>query len=89
MFEEEEMLTLGNTLKYINLTWRSGMYALRDANSIIKEAGGHALVVWRTDDYLRAAEKLLGDTKVYEIISGDDISLLVLNKHVCTPNRHN
>ena len=51
----------------------------RDGNSIIiKEADKDlGVVVWDRKDYLKEAEKQLGDKETYEELSQDPVSLLI------------
>ena len=66
--------------KFNNLTnsERKALYDLKNDKSIvIKSAGkGSAVVVWDKEDYIKEAEKQLGDQKVYEEVSNDAAPLL-------------
>ena len=61
--------------KYNNLTReeRTALYDLKnDKNIIIKSADkGSAVVVWDSEDYIKEAEKQLGDKDVYEEVCND------------------
>ena len=61
--------------KYNNLTReeRSALYNLKnDKNIVIKSADkGSAVVVWVRDDYIKEAEKQLGDKDIYEEVCND------------------
>ena len=61
--------------KYNNLTReeRTALYDLKnDKNIIIKSADkGSAVVVWDREDYIKEAEKQLGDKDVYEEVCND------------------
>ena len=79
-FGEELMKIQQN--KYNNLTRgeRSALYDLKnDKNIVIKSADkGSAVVVWNRDDYIKEAEKQLGDKDIYEEVCNDPGPL---NKH--------
>ena len=66
--------------KYDNLTSkeRQALYDLKnDKNIVIKGADkGSALVVWDREDYIKQAEKQLGDSDVYEKIPDDSEPLI-------------
>ena len=66
--------------KYNNLTReeRSALYNLKnDKNIIIKSADkGSAVVVWDGDDYIKEAEKQLGDQEIYEEVCNDPEPLI-------------
>ena len=61
--------------KYNNLTWEEwrALYDLKnDKNIIIKSADkGSAVVVWDRKDYIKEAEKQLGDRDIYEETCND------------------
>ena len=65
-------------LSYSNLTKeeRLALNFLRDDTSIvIKEAEkGSGVVVWDREDYLKEAEKQLGDKETYEGLSSDSVT---------------
>ena len=55
--------------------------ALYDKNIVIKGAGkGSAVVVWDREDYIKEAEKQLGDSDIYEEVP-DDPELLISTIH--------
>ena len=66
--------------KFNNLTKseRKALYDLKSDKSImIKSADmGSAAVVWNREDYIKEAEKQLGDEQVYEEVSNDAAPLL-------------
>ena len=66
--------------KYNNLTReeRSALYNLKnDKNIVIKSADkGSAVVVWDRDDYIKEAEKQLGDKEIYEEVCNDPEPLI-------------
>ena len=66
--------------KYNNLTSkeRQALYDLKnDKNIVIKGADkGSAVVVWDREDYIKEAEKQLGEGDVYEEVP-DDLERLV------------
>ena len=78
---EEEIMAIDTKLSYSNLTKeeRLALNSLRDDTSIIiKEADkGSGVVVWDREDYLKEAEKHLGDKEIYEELSSDSVSPLV------------
>ena len=78
---EEEIMATDTKLSYSNLTKeeRLAIKSLRDDTSIIiKEADkGSGVVVWDRKDYLKEAEKQLGDKETYEELSSDPVSLLM------------
>ena len=73
--------------KYNNLTRkeRQALYDLKnDKNIVIKGADkGSAVVVWDTEDYIKEAEKQLGDSDVYEEVPDDPEPLIsTINKTI-------
>ena len=78
---EEEIMAIDTKLSYSNLTKeeRLALNSLRDDTSIIiKEADkGSGVVVWDRKDYLKEAEKQLGDKETYEELSSDPVSPLI------------
>ena len=66
--------------KYNNLTSkeRQALYDLKnDKNIVIKGADkGSAVVVWDREDYIKEAEKQLGDSDVYEEVPDDPEPLI-------------
>ena len=66
--------------KYNNLTSkeRLALYDLKnDKNIVIKGADkGSAVVVWDREDYIKEAEKQLGDSDVYEEVPNDPEPLI-------------
>ena len=72
---EEEILSIDTKLSYSNITKeeRKALSDLRkDTSIIIKGADkGSGVIVWDREDYCKEANKQLGDTDVYENISGD------------------
>ena len=49
----------------------------RDKNIVIKSADkGSAVVVWDRDDYIKEAEKQLGDKEIYEEVCNDPEPLI-------------
>ena len=66
--------------KYNNLTReeRSALYNLKnDKNIVIKSADkGFAVAVWDRDDYIKEAEKQLGDKEIYEEVCNDPEPLI-------------
>ena len=78
---EEEIMAINTKLSYSNLTKeeRLALSLLRDGTSvIIKEADkGSGVVVWDRKDYLKEAEKQLGDKETYEELSSDPVSPLI------------
>ena len=77
---EEKIMAIDTKLSYSNLTKeeRLALNSLRDDTSIIiKEADkGSGVVVWDREDYLKEAEKQLGDKETYEELSSDPVSPL-------------
>ena len=71
-------MAIDTKLQYSNLTKeeRLALNLLRDDTSIIiKEADkGSGVVVWDRKDYLKEAEKQVGDKKTYEEFSSDPVS---------------
>ena len=65
--------------KYNSLTReeRSGLYDMKnDKNIDVKSADkGSTIVVWDRDDYIKEAEKQLGDIDIYEEVCNDPGSL--------------
>ena len=78
---EEEIMAIDTKLSYSNFTKeeRLALNSLRDDTSIIiKEADkGSGVVVWDREDYLKEAEKQLGDKETYEELSSDPASPLI------------
>ena len=74
-------MAIDTKLSYSNLTKeeRLALNSLRDDTSIIiKEADkGSGVVVWDREDYLKEAEKHLGDKETYEELSSDSVSPLI------------
>ena len=66
--------------KYNNLTSkeRQALYDLKnDKNIVIKDADkGSSVVVWDKEDYIKEAEKLVGDCDVYEEVPDDPEPLI-------------
>ena len=78
---EEKLMNIEITQnKYSNLTRGEGsaLYNLKnDKNIVIKTTDkGSAVVVWDRDDYIREAEKQLGDTDIHEEECNDPGSLI-------------
>ena len=74
--------------KYNNLTReeRTALYDLKnDKNIIIKSADkGSTIVVWDREDYIKEAEKQLGDKDVYEEVCNDAEPLInTIYKAIC------
>ena len=67
-----------DTKSYSNITHeeRLALNSLRDDTSIIiKEADkGSGVAVWDREDYLKQAEKQLGDKETYDELSSDLVS---------------
>ena len=61
--------------KFNNLTKseRKALYDLKNDKSIVIKSAdkGSAVVVWDREDYIKEAEKQLGDEQVYEEVSND------------------
>ena len=78
---EEEIMAIDAKLSYSNLTKEEhlALSSLRDDTSIIiKEAyKGLGVVVWDRKDYLKEAEKQLGDKETYEELSSDPVGPLI------------
>ena len=74
-------MAIDTKLPYCNLTKeeRLALNLLRDDTSIIiKEADkGSAVVVWDRKDYLKEAEKQVGDKETYQEFSSDPVSPLI------------
>ena len=72
---EDEILSIDTKLKYCNLSREefTAMNSLRDDPSIIIKSAdkGSAVVVWGRDDYLKEADKQLGDKDVYEKVDAN------------------
>ena len=68
-------------LSYSNLTKeeRLALNSLRDDTSIIikEDDKGSGVIVWDREDYLKEAEKLLGDKETYEELSSNPVSPLI------------
>ena len=66
--------------KFNNLTYsgRKAVYDLKNDKSIVIKSAdkGSAVVVWDREDYVKEAEKQLGDGEVYEDASSDAAPLL-------------
>ena len=66
--------------KFNNLTnsERKALYDLKNDKSIVIKSAdkGSAVVVWDREDYIKEAEKQLGDQEVYEEVSNDAAPLL-------------
>ena len=66
--------------KFNNLTnsERKALYDLKNDKSIVIKSTdkGSAVVVWDREDYIKEAEKQLGDEEVYEEVSNDAAPLL-------------
>ena len=66
--------------KFNNLTnsERKALYDLKNDRSIVIKSAdkGSAVVVWDREDYIKEAEKQLGDEEVYEEVSNDAAPLL-------------
>ena len=66
--------------KFNNLTnsERKALYDLKNDKSIVIKSAdkGSAVVVWDREDYIKEAEKQLGDEEVYEEVSNDAAPLL-------------
>ena len=66
--------------KFNNLTYseRKAVYDLKNDKSIVIKSAdkGSAVVVWDREDYVKEAEKQLGDGEVYEEASSDAAPLL-------------
>ena len=78
---EKGILATGTKLSYSNLIKEEGLAlnSLRDDTSIIikKADKGSGVVVWDRKDYLKEAEKQLGDKETYEELSSDPVSPLI------------
>ena len=78
---EEEITEIDTKLSYSNFTKeeRLPINSLRDDTSIIiKEADkSSGVVVWDRKDFLKEAEKRLGDKETYEELSSDPVSPLI------------
>ena len=74
-------MAIDTKLPYSNLTKeeRLALNLLRDDTSIIiKEADkGSGVVVWDRKDYLKEAEKQVGDKETYQEFSSDPVSPLI------------
>ena len=71
-------MVIGTKLSYSFLTKkeRLALNSLRnDTSIIIKEGSG--VVVWDREDYLKEAEKQLGDKEIYEELAWDPVSPLI------------
>ena len=73
--------------KYNNLTSkeRQVLHDLKnDKNNVIKGADkGSTVVVWDREDYIKEAEKQLGDSDVYEEVPGDpELVIITINKTI-------
>ena len=79
-FEEKLMKIEIPKDKYNNLTSkeRQALYDLKnDKNIVIKGADkGSAVVVWDREDYIKEAEKQLGDSDIYEEVPDDPEPLI-------------
>ena len=77
---EEEIMAIDTKLQFSNLTKEEhlALNSLRDNTSIIiKEADKDSgVVVWDREDYLKEAEKQLGDKETYEELSSDPVNPL-------------
>ena len=78
---EEEVIAIDTKLSYSNLT-REERLALNSlgyyASTIIKEADrGSGVVFWDIEDYLKKAEKQLGQKETYGEFSTDHVSPLI------------
>ena len=66
--------------KFNNLTnsERKPLYDLKNDKSIVIKSAdkGSAVVLWDREDYIKQAEKQLGDEEVYEEVSNDAAPLL-------------
>ena len=84
---EEEIMAIDTRLSCSNLTKeeRLALNSLRDDTSIvIKEADkGSGVAVWDRKDYLKEAEKQLGDKETYEELSSDPASPLMSTVKGC------
>ena len=78
---EEEITEIDTKISYSNFTKeeRLPINSLRDDTSIIiKEADkSSGVVVWDRKDFLKEAEKRLGDKETYEELSSDPVSPLI------------
>ena len=78
---EEEIMLIDTKLLYSSLTKgeRLALNSLRDDTSIvIKETHkGSGVVIWDREDYLKEAQKQLGDKETYEELSSDLVSPLI------------
>ena len=78
---EKGILATGTKLSYSNLIKEEGLAlnSLRDDTFIIikKADKGSDIVVWDSKDYLKEAEKQLGDKETYEELSSDPVSPLI------------
>ena len=67
--------------KFNNLTnsERKALYDLKNDKSIVIKSADKfsAVVVWDREDYIKEAEKQLGDEEVFEEVSNDDVAPLV------------
>ena len=74
-------MVIGTKLSYSFLTKkeRLALNSLRnDTSIIIKEADkGSGVVVWDWEEYLKEAEKQLGDKEIYEELAWDPVSPLI------------
>ena len=72
--------------KFNNLTKseRKALYDLKNDKSIVIKSAdkGSAVVVWDREDYIKEAEKQLGDEYVYEEVSNDVAYLLKIINEV-------
>ena len=67
--EKELFEDIGTSLRYSNLSIeeRKAIRSLADNRSIaIKKSGKGSAVVWERNDYIKEAEKQLGDKSVYQ-----------------------
>ena len=78
---EQEIMVIDTKLSYSFLTKkeRLALNSLRnDTSIIIKEADkGSGVVAWDREDYLKEAEKQLGDKETYEELLWDPVSPLI------------
>ena len=84
---EGEIMAIDTKSSYYTLTKEEclALNSLRDDTSIIiKEADkSSGVVVWDRKDYLKEAEKQLGDKETYEELSSDPLSPLISIVEVC------
>ena len=77
--------------KFNNLTKseRKALYDLKNDKSIVIKSAdkGSAVVVWDREDYIKEAEKQLGDEEVYEEVSNDAAPLLKTINEVIAKTR--